>query len=113
MYYQEQRALNAYLLQNADQVRQQSGKPAVNLAPEQLQGLVTQNTQQHGLVVERFDSDGEGLLVSLAAAPFESLLRCLSELQAQGEFTHVVVNDRLEDAVAELEQIVRASTRAG
>jgi guanylate kinase len=34
------------------------------------------------------------------------------ELAAQGEFTRVVVNDRLEDAVAELEQIVRESMRA-
>jgi guanylate kinase len=34
------------------------------------------------------------------------------ELQAQDEFTHVVVNDRLEDAVAELEEIVRASMEA-
>jgi guanylate kinase len=31
------------------------------------------------------------------------------ELEAQGEFTHVVVNDRLEDAVDELAAIVRAS----
>jgi guanylate kinase len=31
------------------------------------------------------------------------------ELAAQGEFTRVVVNDRLEDAVAELEAIVRTS----
>jgi guanylate kinase len=30
------------------------------------------------------------------------------ELQAQPEFGHVVVNDRLEDAVSELERIVRS-----
>jgi guanylate kinase len=30
------------------------------------------------------------------------------ELRAQGEFAHVVVNDRLEDAVADLERTVRA-----
>jgi guanylate kinase len=29
------------------------------------------------------------------------------ELQAQGEFAHVVVNDRLEDAVTALEEVVR------
>ena len=32
------------------------------------------------------------------------------ELAAQGEFGHVVVNDRLEDAVDALERIVRAAT---
>ena len=34
------------------------------------------------------------------------------ELEAQDEFAHVVVNDRLEEAIAELEAIVR-STLAG
>ena len=32
------------------------------------------------------------------------------ELEAQPEFAHVVVNDRLEQATAELEQIVRGAT---
>ncbi|MET1079159.1 MAG: type II secretion system protein M [Pseudomonas sp.] len=100
-YYQEQRELNAYLLQNADQVRQQVARPAVNLAPEQLQGLVTQNAQQHGLVVERFDSDGDGLLVSLAKAPFEALLRCFTELEAQGVILGEVNLDRAGEGLVD------------
>jgi len=35
-----------------------------------------------------------------------------AELAAQDEFAHVVVNDRLEDAVASLESIVRAELAA-
>jgi guanylate kinase len=33
------------------------------------------------------------------------------ELRARGEFPHVIVNDRLEDAVAELEELVRGAAR--
>jgi len=33
------------------------------------------------------------------------------ELGAQAEFGHVVVNDRLEEAVAELEELVRGAMR--
>jgi guanylate kinase len=35
------------------------------------------------------------------------------ELRAQGEFPHVVYNDRLEDAVAALEEVVRAALASG
>lgn len=83
-YYQQQRELNAYLQSNAEAARQVSAKPQVSLEAEQLQGLVTRTAQQHGLVVERFDSDSEGLLVSLAEAPFAAMLRWFGELQAQG-----------------------------
>ena len=37
----------------------------------------------------------------------ERLRTAEQELEAQTEFSHVVVNDRLEDATDELEQIVR------
>jgi guanylate kinase len=43
----------------------------------------------------------------------EARLRtAMAELAAQDEFAHVVVNDRLEDAVASLESIVRAELAA-
>jgi guanylate kinase len=35
------------------------------------------------------------------------------ELEAQKEFSHVLVNDRLEDATAELERVVRSALEAG
>lgn len=35
------------------------------------------------------------------------------ELRAQGEFPHVVINDRLDDAVEALEELVRGSLHAG
>ena len=47
-------------------------------------------------------------------AQIEARLRTAErELAAQDEFAHVVVNDRLEDAVDELVQIVRATTADG
>jgi guanylate kinase len=39
----------------------------------------------------------------------QRLATAAQELRAQGEFSHVVVNDRLEDAVAALEEVVRAA----
>ncbi len=42
-----------------------------------------------------------------AAEVAERLRVAREELAAQDEFAHVVVNDRLEDAVAELERVVR------
>jgi guanylate kinase len=44
-----------------------------------------------------------------SAEQIEARLRsALRELEAQPEFSHVVVNDRLDDAVERLEGIVRA-----
>jgi guanylate kinase len=36
-----------------------------------------------------------------------------AELRAQDEFSHVVINDRLEDSVAALEEVVRAALGSG
>lgn len=108
-YYQAQRELNAFMLQNVARAREQSAVPTINLAPEQLQGLVAQNAQQHGLVVERFESDGEGLRVSLVKASFEALLRCFADLQAQGVLLGEVSLDRAGDGLVD----ARLSLSAG
>jgi guanylate kinase len=41
------------------------------------------------------------------------LATALEELRAQGEFGHVVVNDRLDDAADELERVVRGELENG
>ncbi|UUY07336.1 type II secretion system protein M [Pseudomonas sp. J452] len=85
IYYQQQRQLYAYLLENSEQARQSLKTAKSQLAPEQLQGLVTSTAQQHGLVLERFDSEGSGgLLITLTQAPFEPMLRWVTELEAKG-----------------------------
>ena len=98
-YYQQQRELNTYLLQNAAQARQRASAVTVQLLPEQLRGLVTQSAQQYGLRLERFDSDGEGLRVSLGKASFEALLGFFTELQARGVLLSEVSLDRADDGL--------------
>jgi guanylate kinase len=56
-------------------------------------------------LVGRGTDDSEQVAARLATAQ--------AELAAQGEFTHVVVNDRLDDAAADLERRVRAHLADG
>ena len=83
--YLQERELYAYLQQNTELARQMSRNNVVTLAAEQLQGLVTQSAQQHGLLIESFDMGGDGnLQVSLPGASYAVLLRWFDELQASG-----------------------------
>ena len=83
--YLRERELYAYLQQNTELARQMSRNNVVTLAAEQLQGLVTQTAQQHGLSIESFDMGGDGhLQVSLPGASYAVLLRWFDELQASG-----------------------------
>ena len=109
-YFQQERELHAYLEQNTELARQMSRSNPVSLAPEQLQGMVTQSAQQSGLVIESFDIGNDGSLqVTLPGASYASLLRWFDELQAAGaglvEVSISQVGDGLVDA--------RASFRAG
>jgi len=84
-HYQAQRELYAYLQQNSELARQMGRSDRVALAPEELQGLVTQSAQQSNLRIESFDSGSDGgLQVSLPGASYTLLLRWLAELQALG-----------------------------
>ncbi|MCQ4312241.1 type II secretion system protein M [Pseudomonas stutzeri] len=110
MYFQQQRELYAYLEQNTELARQMSRSNPVSLAPEQLQGLVTQSAQQSGLTIESFDNGNDGSLqVTLPSASYATLLRWFDELQAAGaslaEVSISQVGDGLVDA--------RVSFRAG
>lgn len=83
-WYQSQRELHQYVLANAPQARQQGGEQQVRISAEQLQGVVTSSAQQAGISIERYDSDGSGLSLSLSRVPFARLLPWLLELERQG-----------------------------
>ncbi|EXF42864.1 general secretion pathway protein M [Pseudomonas sp. BAY1663] len=85
LYYQQQRELHAHLVQNTELARQMARSNRVELAPEQLQGVVTQSAQQGNLLIESFDNGSDGSLqVSLPGASYALLLRWFDELQGQG-----------------------------
>jgi len=84
-YFEQERELHAYLEQNTELARQMSRSNPVSLAPDQLQGLVTQSAQQRGLAIESFDFGNDGSLqVTLPGASYGVLLRWFDELQAAG-----------------------------
>jgi general secretion pathway protein M len=108
--FQRERELYAYLEQNTELARQMSRSNPVSLAPEQLQGLVTQTAQQSGMVIESFDFGNDGSLqLTLPGASYAALLRWFDELQAAGaslaEVSITQVGEGLVDA--------RVSFRAG
>lgn len=59
-YFTEQRALHAYIQQQAPNVRQaDAAAPQAQIDPAALQGMVTASAAQAGLSVERLDNEGE------------------------------------------------------
>ncbi len=85
-YFTEQRALHAYIQQQAPNVRQaDAAAPQAQIDPAALQGMVTASAAQAGLSVERLDNEGEGAVqVALQPAPFAKLLPWLEQLNGQG-----------------------------
>jgi guanylate kinase len=82
-------------VQGARQVREAiPGALAVFIAPPSLEGLRTRLIGRGTDTPEQVD---------------ERLRTAERELEAQPEFAHVVINDRLEDATAELVAIVRGA----
>ncbi len=85
-YFSQQRELLAYLQQQAPQIQAgAAGQPAQVTDPQQLQGMVGLSAGEHGLQVERLDSEGEGVVqVSLQPVPFTQLLEWIKQLRDQG-----------------------------
>jgi general secretion pathway protein M len=96
--YLEQRELHAYLEQNTDLARQLGGGESPSLAPDQLQGLITQSAQQSNLLIESFENGADGSLqVSLPGASAALLLRWFDELHALGVRLAEVSLERVGD----------------
>ncbi|WP_217475533.1 type II secretion system protein M [Stutzerimonas stutzeri] len=108
--FQQERQLYGYLEQNTELARQMSRNQSVSLAPEQLQGLVTQSAQQRGLVIESFDIGNDGSLqVALPGASYATLLSWFDELQAAGASLAEVSISRVGEGLVD----ARVSFRAG
>lgn len=88
------------------EIEVQGARQVADAMPEALRIFVAPPSEAalRARLVGRGTDDAEQVEARLATAR--------EELAAQGEFGHVVVNDRLEDAVAALERIVRAATLA-
>lgn len=110
-YYRQQKELHAYLQDNAELARPAAGEGQHRLDPEKLQGVVTSTAQRHGLVLERFDSEGSnGVMISLTQAPFEPLLRWMSVLQDQGGVLTEVSLDRVAPGKVDVRLTVMAGS---
>lgn len=109
-YFQQERELYTYLQQNTELARQMSRSEVVILAPEQLQGLVTQSAQQHGLMIESYDMGSEGeFQVSLPGTSYAALLRWFDALQAAGAGVAEVSLSRVGEGLVD----ARVTFRAG
>ena len=96
--------------QNTDLARQMERSNQVELAPEQLQGVITESAQQGNLRIESFDNGSDGSLqVSLPAASYALLLRWFDTLQGQGVSVADVSLERAGEGLVN----ARVSFRAG
>ncbi|MBK3869187.1 type II secretion system protein M [Pseudomonas stutzeri] len=109
-YYQQQRELHAYMAQNTELARQLQRSNQVELAPEQLQGVITESAQQGHLLIESFDNGSDGSLqVSLPGASYALLLRWFGTLQGLGVSVADVSLERAGEGLVN----ARVSFRAG
>ncbi|WP_252274066.1 type II secretion system protein M [Pseudomonas subflava] len=108
-FLQQQRALHAYLQENAPQVRALQGRPQVDIDPTALQGLVTGSAASQGLNIERLDNQGDGgLQVSLQPTDFGRLLRWLVSLEEQGVRVEEAGMERAEKGLVSTRLLLRA-----
>ena len=89
------------------EIEVQGARQVRRTMPEALQVFIAPPSREalRARLVGRGTDDAEQVAARLRTAD--------AELEAQDEFAHVVVNDRLEDAVDELTAIVRAALRDG
>lgn len=107
--FEQQRALHAYMLGRAPEVRGQDQSPRPVVDAARLQGLVTASAAEQGLVIERLDAESAGAVqVSLQPVAFDQLLRWLQVLEGQGVRVEEAGLERREQGQVASRLILRA-----
>ena len=84
-HYEQEYDFFNYILERAPNVVSSTRLISKALNSDQIQGVITNTAQQHGLALQRLENEGSGrLLVTIVQAPFDKVVYWLQALEGDG-----------------------------